>query len=40
MNIVNGTVIYSEPPSFRKAINSLNVTQLNIIDFLTSADLT
>ena len=33
MNIVNGTVIFSEPPSFRKANNFLNLTQLNIIDF-------
>ena len=40
MNIVNGTVIFSEPPSFRKAKNFLNQIQLNIIDFSTSADLT
>ena len=40
MNIVNGTVIFSEPPSFRKAKNFLNPTHFKIIDFLASADLT
>ena len=40
MNIVNGTVIFSELPYFRKAKNFLNLIQLNIIDFSTSADLT
>ena len=40
LDIVNGTVIFSEPPSFKKAKNSLNPTHFKIIDFLTSADLT
>ena len=40
LDIGNGTVIFSEWSSFRKANNFLNLTQLNFIDFLTSADLT
>ena len=38
--IGNGTVIFSERSSFRKANNFLNLTLFKIIDFLTSADLT
>ena len=38
--IGNGTATFSERSSFRKANNFLNLTHLNIIDFLTSADLT
>ena len=40
LDIVNGTVIFSERSSFRKANNFLNLTLSKIIDFLTSADLT
>ena len=40
LNIGNGTVIFSEWSSFRKANNLFNPTQFKIIDFLTSADLT
>ena len=40
LNICNGTVIFSERPSFRTAKNFLNLTFFKIIDFLTSADLT
>ena len=40
LDIGNGTVIFSERSSFRKANNFLNLTQLNFIDFLTTADLT
>ena len=35
-----GTVIFSERSSFRKSNNFLNLTQLKIIDFWSSADLT
>ena len=38
--IGNGTVIFSERSSFRKANNFQNLTIFKIIDFLTSADLT
>ena len=38
--IGNGTVIFSERSSFRKANNFLNLTQLKIIDLWSSADLT
>ena len=38
--IGNGTVIFSERSSFRKANNFLNLTQLKIIDFWSSTDLT
>ena len=38
--IGNGTVIFSERSSFRKANSFFNLTQFKIIDFLTSADLT
>ena len=40
LDIGNGTVIFSERSSFRKANNLFNLTQFKIIDFLTSADLT
>ena len=40
LDIGNGTVIFSEWSSFRKANNLFNLTQFKIIDFLTSADLT
>ena len=33
LNIGNGTVIFSERPSFQKANNFLNLTQFKIIDF-------
>ena len=39
LKVVNGTVIFSEWSSFRKANNLFNLTQFKIIDFLTSADL-
>ena len=39
LDIGNGTVIFSERPSFREANNFLNLTQFKIIDFLSSADL-
>ena len=38
--IGNGTVIFSERSSFRKANNFLNLTLFKVIDFLTLADLT
>ena len=38
LDIGNGTVIFSERFSFRKANNLFNLTQFKIIDFLTSAD--
>ena len=38
--IGNGTVIFTERSSFRKANNFKNLTLFKIIDFLTSADLT
>ena len=38
--IGNGTVIFSERSSFRKANNFLNLTLFKVIDFLTPADLT
>ena len=40
LNIGNGTVIFSERPSFQKAKIFFNLTQFKIIDFLSSADLT
>ena len=40
LNIGNGTVIFSERPSFQKAKTFFNLTQFKIIDFLSSADLT
>ena len=40
LDIGNGTVIFSERSSFRKANNFWNLTLLKIIDFLTPADLT
>ena len=40
LDIGNGTVIFSERSSFRKANSFFNLTQFRIIDFLTSADLT
>ena len=40
LDIGNGTVIFSERSSFRKANSFFNLTQFQIIDFLTSADLT
>ena len=40
LDIGNGTVIFSERSSSRKANNFFNLTQFKIIDFLTSADLT
>ena len=40
LDIGNGTVIFSERSSFRKANSFFNLTQFKIIDFLTSADLT
>ena len=40
LDIGNGTVIFSELSSFRKANSFFNLTQFKIIDFLTSADLT
>ena len=40
LDIDNGTVIISRRSSFRKANNFLNLTQLKIIDFWSSADLT
>ena len=36
----NGTVIFSERSSFRKANNFWNLTLFKVIDFLTPADLT
>ena len=35
LNIDNGTVILSERSSFRKANSFFNLTQFQIIDFLT-----
>ena len=40
LDIGNGTVIFSERSSFRKANNFLNLTLFKIIDFLTSTALT
>ena len=40
LDIGNGTVIFSERSSFRKANNFSNLTLFKIIDFLTSADFT
>ena len=40
LDIGNGTVIFSERSSFRKANNLYNLTQFEIIDFCLSADLT
>ena len=40
LDIGNGTVIFSERSSFRKANNFWNLTLFKIIDFLTPADLT
>ena len=40
LDISNGTVIFSERSSIRKANSFFNLTQFRIIDFLTSADLT
>ena len=40
LDIGNGTVVFSERSSFRNANNFINLTQLKIIDFLSSADLT
>ena len=40
LDIGNGTVIFSERSSFRKANNFLNMTLFKIIDFLTSTALT
>ena len=40
LDIGNGTVIFSERSSFRKANNFLNLTLFKIIDLLTSAALT
>ena len=40
LGIDNGTVMFRDRSSFIKANNFLNLTQLNIIDFLSSADLT
>ena len=40
LDIGNGTVIFSERSSIRKANSFFNLTQFRIIDFLTSADLT
>ena len=40
LGIDNGTVIFSEWSSFRKANNFWNLTLFKIIDFLTSADFT
>ena len=40
LDIGNGTVIFCEWSSFRKANNFFNLTQLQIIDFWSSADLT
>ena len=40
LDIDNGTVIFSRRSSFRKANNFYNLTQLKIIDFWSSADLT
>ena len=40
LGIGNGTVIFSERSSFRKANNFWNLTLFKIIDFLTPADLT
>ena len=40
LDIGNGTVIFSEWSSFRKANNFYNFTQFKIIDFLSSADVT
>ena len=40
LNVDNGTVMFSERSSFRKANNFFNLTQFKIIDFLSSADLT
>ena len=37
--IGNGTVIFSERSAFRNANNFLNSTQLKIIEFWSSADL-
>ena len=39
LDIGYGTVIFSEPSSFRKANNFRNLTLFKIIDSLTSADL-
>ena len=39
-DIANGTVFFSERSSFKKANNIYNLTQFEIIDFLSSADLT
>ena len=40
LEIGNGTVIFSEQSAFRNANNFLNLTQLKMIDFWSSADLT
>ena len=40
LNINNGTVIFSELSSFRKANNFLNPTHFNIIDFFSRVNLT
>ena len=40
LDIGNGTIVFSERSSFRKANNFENLTLFKIIDFLTSADLT
>ena len=40
LDIGNGTVLFSERSSFRKANNFLNLTLFKIIDLLTSAALT
>ena len=40
LGIGNGTIIFSERSSFRKANKFENLTLFKIIDFLTSADLT